>query len=86
VGFQLVGVFGSLGLCINVRDADVNYAVSPASPKASNQDVATVFRAIVLDQVFDCWAVLPLRGHLLLCSTTVVDSWFVVNCGGKKGL
>jgi hypothetical protein len=40
-----VGVFGSLGLCVNVCNADVNYAVSPASPKATEQDVATVFHA-----------------------------------------
>jgi hypothetical protein len=45
-----VGVFGSLVLCINVRNTDVNDALSPASPEASNQDVATVFRAIVLEE------------------------------------
>jgi hypothetical protein len=48
-----VGVFGSLILCINVRNTDVDDAVSPASPEASNQDVATVFRAIVLEEALD---------------------------------
>jgi hypothetical protein len=32
---------------------DVNDAVSPAGPEASNQDVATVFRAIVLEEALD---------------------------------
>ena len=72
-----------MGLCINVRDWDVDYAVSPVSPKASNQDVDTVFRRIVLEQAFDCWAVLLFRGQFWLCSATGVDSWFIANCEGK---
>jgi hypothetical protein len=51
-----VGAFRLLGLCINVRNMDVNDAVSPAGPEASNQDVATVLCAIVLEEVFDSWA------------------------------
>jgi hypothetical protein len=49
----LWGVLGSLGLCINVRNTDVNYAVSPANPKSLYQDIATVFRAIVLKEALD---------------------------------
>jgi hypothetical protein len=60
-----MGVFESLGLCINVHDTDVDYAVSPASPKASDQDVATVFLVIVLNQAFDCWALLLFRGQYI---------------------
>jgi hypothetical protein len=53
---HLVGVFGSLRLCINVRNTDINDAVSPTSPEAWNQDVATVFHAIVLEEALDSWA------------------------------
>jgi hypothetical protein len=60
-----VGGFRSLGLCVNVRNTDVNYAVSPGSPKASDQDVARVFRAIVLKQALDCWALLLVKGYFL---------------------
>jgi hypothetical protein len=49
------------GLCINFRNTDVNYAVSPASPKSSYQDIVTVFRAIVLKEALDGWALLLLR-------------------------
>jgi hypothetical protein len=46
-----------LRLCINVRNTDVNdNAVSPAGPKASYQDVATFFRALVLEEALDSWA------------------------------
>ncbi len=58
-----MGIFGSLGLYINIRNTDVNYAVvSPTSPKSSDQDVATVFGAIVLKEVVDGWAILLLGG------------------------
>jgi hypothetical protein len=57
------GVFGLLGLCINVHNTDINNAVSLASPKSLDQDVATVFRALVLkEEVLDGWALLLLRG------------------------
>jgi hypothetical protein len=51
-----MGVFRSLGLCINVFNTDVDDAVSPAGPEASNQDVDTVFGAIVLEEALDSWA------------------------------
>jgi hypothetical protein len=42
--------------CHDVRNMDVNDAISPASPEASNQDFATVFRAIVLEEALHSWA------------------------------
>jgi hypothetical protein len=81
-----VGVFGSLGLCINVRNTDVNDAVSPAGPEALDQDVATVFRAIVLEEALDSWALWLPGAWSQLRSATGMESWFVANCGGEKCL
>jgi hypothetical protein len=51
-----------LGLCINVRNTDVDYAISPTSPKSSDQDVVTVFRAIVLKEALDGRALVLVGG------------------------
>ncbi len=79
-------VFGLLGLCIRIRTTDVDDAISPASPKSSNQDVATVFRATILKEALYGWALLLLRTLFRLRSAASMDSWFIANCGGKEGL
>jgi hypothetical protein len=57
MGFEhLVWVLGWMELCINVRNMDVAYAVSPASPKSLYQDIASVFCAIVLNEGLASWA------------------------------
>ena len=42
-----------MGFGVNIRNTYVNDAVSPISPEASDQDVATVFICIVAVEAFD---------------------------------
>jgi hypothetical protein len=54
VSFQhFFRVFRSIGLGIDIRDSNIDHAVGASRPKATNQNVTTVFIAIVAKEAFD---------------------------------